>query len=239
MLEGHAEAARIVDDIRADFARLLADEEYTAGDVTAWFSSILRHRSGAAKLGIGFYVPASGRAIAARLGEELSRVWGCNWIVPMLPVATGPELVAGLARGFMSEVEALTAEIIAARDEQGRVTPRAAASFLVRVAELRARLGSYGDILGAEVAEAPRAILAAHTADLERWANATAQRGAMLEIDDAPAVRVSREAEALAVAERRLGAQSFIVRDEQPFHAPAPKAEGPRFAADGGGIEMD
>ncbi len=165
--------------VKAEFAALVGEEIYQAGDVTSWLGGVLASRYDAVRFGVGWYVPARHAAAAGALCATVSKIFGVDWIVPALPVATSDQLRDGIVRGLTSEVDALMARMATERatakatretallthDEDGiasacgernakipsgDIGPKRAGTFLVELRAIGARIVAYGQVLGEE-----------------------------------------------------------------------------------------
>lgn len=175
-------------DVRADFDRLLAGELYAAADVTGWLAGVLRAQLGAVRLAQAWYVRHGNVEIAAAVCQAVSDVWGTDWLLPALPVATSAQLRAGLARGLITEARDVLDDLARQRKaateaKRADIGPAAAATLLARLATVSDRAAQYAVILGAEHLGDIRKVLQAAIATVEPLADGTSQRGAMLELD--------------------------------------------------------
>lgn len=173
--------------VLADFDRRVATEALPAGDVTKWLRDLLIRRCCAVRVGGMWYVPARWKVRAERICTEMARVFGADWVLPALPVATSQQLRAGLTRGFKGDVTLLLVELQEER-ERARANKRAdiggkgAANYLNRLRELNDRAKEYRALLGAEcVADVATAIRDA-IAVLEPLCDDTAQRFAAMDM---------------------------------------------------------
>lgn len=175
-------------DVRGDYDRLCAGELYAAADVTAWLAGVLRNRLGAVRLAQAWYVRHGNVALAAALCEAVSEVWGTDWLLPALPVATSAQLRAGLARGLTTEARDVLDDLARQRKaateaKRADIGPAAAATLLARLTTVAERATQYAVILGAEHLGDIRKVLRAAIDTVEPLADGTSQRGAMLELD--------------------------------------------------------
>lgn len=150
--------------VQAKYAALVEGEIYQAGDITSWLGRTLSVAYDAVRFGVGWYVPARHAAHAAELCATVSKIWGTDWIVPALPVATSDQLRDGIVRGLTSEVDALMARLAteratadaAAKAKDGRASsvgdigPKRGQTFLHELRGIGARIVAYGQILGEE-----------------------------------------------------------------------------------------
>lgn len=165
--------------VAANYAALIADEIYQAGDVTSWLGGVLAVVYDAVRFGVGWYVPAKHASAAGALCATVSKIFGTDWIVPALPVATSDQLRDGIVRGLTSEVDALMARMATERatakatretallthDEDGiasacggrnaalpsgDIGPKRAQTFLIELRAIGARIVAYGQVLGEE-----------------------------------------------------------------------------------------
>jgi len=153
--------------VRAEFAALVGEEIYQAGDVTSWLGGVLASRFDAVRFGVGWYVPARHAEAAGKLCATMSKIFGVDWIVPALPVATSDQLRDGIVRGLTSEVDALMARLATERATakinadaaplrqpgkipSGDIGPKRAGTFLVDLRGIGARIVAYGQVLGEE-----------------------------------------------------------------------------------------
>ena len=181
-VEGNEEIATA---IRAEYARITGAEIFRANDITKWFSSNLI-AVGSVRFGVGYYIPASARAIAERVLAHLSPVWGTDWIVPAVPMATSAQLRAGLAKGLSAEVTAVLSDLdrqrnLARKNGNSDVGSRSAATLLRDLRAVADRAASYETLLGSCVSSV-RADIAAAIATIEPLLGDTALRGEALEM---------------------------------------------------------
>ncbi len=178
----------LVTEVTAEYERLAAGDVYAAADVTAWLAGILRGRWYAVRLAQAWYVRAGHVAQAEALCTAVSEVWGVNWLLPALPVATSAQLRAGLARGLTQEADDVLADLerqrkVAADANRADVGPRAAGTLLVRLRAVAERASQYAVILGETHVAQVRRRLAEAMALVEPLCDGTSLRGAMLEMD--------------------------------------------------------
>jgi hypothetical protein len=207
------EAAPLIDKITARYRELREGVLFEAGDVTSWLSATLRARCGAARYSLGYYVPAAGRELATRLVAAASERWGKSWASPPLPVATGPELVAGLARGFLDEVKGVTKSLATSREraraeKREDIRPGEAAGFLRDLGTLNERLGDYRALCGDEAIRPTVVELGALREELLKLTDDASVRFSLLELkveaeiaaDAAPVAEAPNSAERAADA---------------------------------------
>lgn len=151
-IEGDPELAARV---KADYAEKIGQELYRSSDVTTWLYKVLRDELDAVRFGVGWYVPRTHAATAARLCEAFSSLpWGADWIVPALPVATSEQLRSGILRGLSDEVAAvmnqLENERVTAVTKENRqdIGQKRATTFLRMLREIGGRVVAYGALLG-------------------------------------------------------------------------------------------
>lgn len=178
----------VCEAVTVEYRRTLESEVLTAGEVTQWLKSVMRGRFGAIQMGGIYYVPAQHVEMANRLCVEMGRDWGCGWIVPALPVATGDELRAGLAKGLESEVNELSDRFetemeTAKASGRAQLGPRAAQSYYSRLNDIVAKCRSYSDVLGQAHVAAVQATANAFLDQVRDLCHDTALRGEMLEFD--------------------------------------------------------
>jgi hypothetical protein len=176
----------MADAVVAEYRRLAADEIMGASDVTAWLRGRM-HAAGAVRLGGSWYVPTAARPVVERVVTGLAEAWGTDWMAPPLPVATSDQLRAGLARGLAEEVDDLLAELADARRlarERGAADlgAKAAATFLQRLRSAADRSIAYATTLGEAHVATLRAKARAALDEITPLLDASAARGAMLEL---------------------------------------------------------
>jgi hypothetical protein len=149
--------------------RLAVDQEiYQAADVTGWLGRTLMSAYDAVRFGVGWYVPARHSEAAGRLCGAVSQIWGTDWIVPALPVATSDQLRDGIVRGLVDEVDTLMARLETERaparsarvefiragthgdPPAGDIGPKRAQTFLKDLRAVGTRIVAYGEVLGEE-----------------------------------------------------------------------------------------
>lgn len=159
--EGNAALGEVA---RTQYRAAVDAELYQAADVTGWLGQALRTAYDAVRFGVGWYVPARHAEAAGKLCAAVSAVFGCDWIVPALPVATSDQLRDGIVRGLTSEVDALMARMATERatadaaakakysrgSSTGDIGPKRAGTFLVELRAIGARIVAYGQVLGEE-----------------------------------------------------------------------------------------
>lgn len=167
--------------VRESYEAQRAAESYEAGEVTAWLRNILIARFRAVRLGGVWYVPAKFVADAEKLCTSVSKLWGQDWIVPALPIATSQQMLTGIRNGIVEEVAAIERELREARDERQKkgepeITSRLAARLLVDVGTVAERLRHYSVLLGETHTAPVRARLESLRGSLEPLADGLAQR---------------------------------------------------------------
>jgi hypothetical protein len=186
-------------EVREEYNRRADADVYGAADVTAWLSGVLREHLGAVRLAQAWYVRNQHATVAERLCQVIAdgdksialTGWGCDWLLPALPVATSKQLRTGLARGFITEATDVLDELEAAQKvarDAGRtgIGTRAAATLLGKLRTVSERAAQYMTILGAEALGDIRVQIRAALDVVEPLCDDTSQRGALLELDDAP-----------------------------------------------------
>jgi hypothetical protein len=163
--------------VRTEYQLALDSEIYQAADITGWLGRTLMLTYSAVRFGVGWYVPACHADAAGKLCAAVAAVWGTDWIVPALPVATSDQLRDGIVRGLTGEVDGLMARLTteratakAARDNAmhvaqlatdqaamdaaiklaGDIGPKRAGTFLAELRGIGARIVAYGQVLGEE-----------------------------------------------------------------------------------------
>lgn len=158
--------------VAADYAALIADEIYQAADITGWLGHTLATVYDAVRFGVGWYVPARHAHAAGELCAVVSKIWGADWIVPALPVATSNQLRDGIVRGLTSEVDALMARLATERGNaqteyedrvathkatqtdlmrgRGDIGPKRGQTYLTELRGIGTRIVAYGQVLGEE-----------------------------------------------------------------------------------------
>jgi hypothetical protein len=196
--------ATLADRVQNEYRTGLDNMAYDAGEVTTWLKREL-YRVGAAKFSVGTYIPTAGREAAeALIAAIASTGWGANWASPMLPTATGPELIAGLINGFVSDIRAVASALAKAKAE-GPVDAAAAVQFLKKLQKVDARADGYRTLCGDDAMRAPAQELAALHTELAPLANDTSLRFALLDLDGGPTSPVVPVvSEATAVAAKRV-----------------------------------
>lgn len=138
--------------VRTEFAAAVAGEVYAAADVTAWLQATLRHRLRAARLGGTWYVRQAHAAAAERLIATLSLLWGEDFLLPALPIATTDQLCDGLLASFGREVDVVTDELhiltTTAKLESKLVSPASAQRLHSQLDKLSERAAGYAAMLG-------------------------------------------------------------------------------------------
>ncbi|MDP2607241.1 MAG: hypothetical protein Q8S00_32290 [Deltaproteobacteria bacterium] len=231
-LDGPSE---MVAELRERYLARIAAETLNAGDVTTWLARTLRDRCGAARYAVGYYLPAGGREIAERLVAAMSVRWGAGWASPLLPVASGPELVAGLARGFFDEISRVAGSLATAREAARAASPPAseisaaiAARLLRDLGDVSERADAYRVLVGADALAPAVAELARLHAELTPLADGASVRFALLELDDSPAEIAASERVSPAIRAAEVASEAR--RAEAPAATPAatPAAEAER-----------
>ena len=144
----------LVTAIEQAFEARIAQQRYTAADITKWLGDTLRRRLGAIRYGGNWYVPRETRDVAAALLDAVRMTgWGVNWMHPALPIATSAELATGLAISLQNEVQDVMTTLEQARQyarDAGRpdVGPRAVANYQERFKEIEARIRKAAHLLG-------------------------------------------------------------------------------------------
>lgn len=143
----------LVEAIRADFWARIESATYTAGDVSNWLRQLVKTRLDGVRIGGNWYVARPKRELIERLAATLDGWWGCDWLNPPMPVATGEQLASGLARGLTDEVNDELRKLELARDKarsEGKadVTPKAATSMQLRLRTVLERIAAYEALLG-------------------------------------------------------------------------------------------
>ena len=167
--EGDAE---IGDAVVAEYQRRIGAELYRAADVTHWLSNTVYNRCEGVRFGGVWYVPRKFAGVAARVCETFGKVWGTDWLLPALPVATSAQLQDGLLAGLTKEVDDVCAQLDAQREnakEKGKedVGQRAAASHLARIREITERVQTYGALLGDDRVDSLRTRLVNAAAEVD------------------------------------------------------------------------
>lgn len=138
--------------VRAEYEARIAGETYNASDVSDWLKSTLVHRFRAARLGGNWYVKRQHAAAAERLLSAFSKVWGEDFLLPALPVASSEQLRTGIAASFAREVDEVLTEYRTKRDEakaeRRELSSRAATSIHARLRELVERCVGFAALLG-------------------------------------------------------------------------------------------
>lgn len=195
--------------VKADFETARDNELYRAGDITSWLRSVLIRHCGAARYAMGYYIPSTGRADAARLVEAVAARWGCNWACPLLPVANSTELRIGIARGFADEVATVARSLQSAReaarkeDKTSEISAAVAARLLRELSDVDGRADAYRVLCGDDALVGAIAQLKTLHAELSPLADDASMRFALLELGDAPIVA---PADAVSDAERTAAA---------------------------------
>ncbi len=199
--------------VKADFETARDNELYRAGDITSWLRSVLIRHCGAARYAMGYYIPSTGRADAARLVEAVASRWGCNWACPLLPVANSTELRIGIARGFADEVATVARSLQSAReaarkeDKTSEISAAVAARLLRELSDVDGRADAYRVLCGDDALVDAIAQLKTLHAELAPLADDASMRFALLELDVAPVAApvetASPERVAAAVESRR------------------------------------
>lgn len=180
---------RLTAEVTEEFDRLRNAEVYSAGDVTAWLSSLLSQRLGAVRMAQAWYVRHGQVEMAEAILTSVSESgWGVDWLLPALPVATSAQLRTGLATGLIREAGEVLADLEAQRTaataaKRADIGPRAAMTLLTRLRTVAERVGQYAVILGEDQVATVRASIVAATAVVEPLCSDTSQRGAVLEMD--------------------------------------------------------
>jgi len=171
--------------VQGHFDAAIGSESVTAGEITRWLRGILIDQLGAVAFGGAYYVPRSSVDLAGRLCEELSRVWGSQWIVPALPVATSEQLSEGIARGLEAEVAGIAEESAKARAARAEksgadIGAKAATTYLLRLTAIAERVASYAPLIGdarvARIRKAANEVILS----LQDLSHDTAVRGALI-----------------------------------------------------------
>lgn len=225
------EAEPIVARIVATYRALRGAEIHGAADVTDWLASVLRRHCGATELGTAWYIPVDGLPIANALVNVVSEEWGRKWMAPIIPLATGAEMLASIARGFRTEVRGQVAQLetdrAAARAEtppRSEIGPRRAATLLRDLQALQDRIAAYRLLCG-DALIAPIVVeIGALRDTLAAIADDASLRFALLDLD-VPQAQPSREPEraspAMRAADAALEARRARPANEQPARGPA------------------
>lgn len=205
----------LVHEVEADYRALRDAELYSAADVTAWIRSLLYVRCGATAFGVGYYVPAAGRAVAAAIANAMARRWGAGWIAPPLPVATGDELRVGVARGLLDDVRSIARSFEAVRaravGENRNVRPGEAARFLSDLSDVNDRTGAYRLLCGDAVIAPIVAEMSTLRATLAPLTDDASVRFSLLDLDTP--IETAPEPARLSIAER--AADQALARRQQ------------------------
>lgn len=112
------------DAVTTQFESRIAQQRYTAADVTKWLGDVLYRRLGAIRYGGNWYVPRESKDVAEQLLNTVRESgWGVNWLYPALPIMASPQLSLGLSIELAKEVDALMMQMNFAREaarENGR-----------------------------------------------------------------------------------------------------------------------
>lgn len=171
--------------VREEFRRRTGAESFGSAEVTDWLRGCLLGRLGGVKLGGSFYIPRASVDAGVALCTEVSKVWGAEWMLPALPIATSAQLRTSLANGLATEAQDVLDELAAARaaaakDGKPEIGGRAAATLLAKLVKVQDRAGAYAALLGeAETARVRAAILAA-VETVRPLVSDTTQRGNLI-----------------------------------------------------------
>jgi len=179
------EQGDVVCHIRDEYQRRCDGEIMTCNDITLWCDLVMRSLD-AIPVAVLWYVPARNVEKAKAFAAAIGAVWGANWTSPPMPMVKSSELSGNLVRGFASECETVLQPLKDVEGAEGGIGSRGAAAMKDRVEQLRAKCRAYAALLGADKVATVSATLDQAIEKINRVADATAQRGAMLELDDAP-----------------------------------------------------
>lgn len=168
---GYDAQARKIQD---DFDQRRANEVFTSSEITMWLRSTLVRYCKAVRLGGMWYIPHRYVERAVPLCTELAKVYGADWVLPAIPVATSDELRRGLANSFIKEAREVLDE---SKEDLGE---RAAASLVTRLTEVGRRAKSMHDLLGDAELEAIRVETVQALDKIREAAGYTAVRGALI-----------------------------------------------------------
>lgn len=185
VLDGQSDLAA---EVRVEFDRLTAGEIVGSADVTAWLRGVLVGRLGSVRLGGSYYVPRASVAQAVAICEAVSAIWGCDWMLPALPIATSEQLQRGLANGLTAEAATVlddlaTARAVAAKDGKAEIGGRAAATLLAKLRTVAERAQQYQALLGDDCTRQVRTAVAAAIETVMPLVSDTTQRGALIWAD--------------------------------------------------------
>jgi hypothetical protein len=220
-------SASLAARVRAEYAGLRDAEIYQAGDVTAWLARTLRDHCGATSFGVGYYVPAAGRAVAGRLAAALSARWGAGWICPLLPVATGDELRVGIARGLADDVRTVATALESARKAaraesppKSEIGPGKAAGLLRDLGAVQDRLAAYRLLCGDAVIAPIVAEIGALAGTLGKLADDASLRFALLDLSvpvSQPAAEPERASPAQRAADAAIETRRAVTANPTPI----------------------
>jgi hypothetical protein len=157
--------------VRTDFETRFENEEHAASDVSEWLKSTLVSKFRAAKLGGNWYVKRQHAANAERLLTAFAAIWGENFLLPALPVASSDQLLAGLSNSFAREVDEVLTEYrmrkADAVEEKKEISSRVSLSILAKLRELMERCVGFAALLGTERIASLRAQIVAASEEIE------------------------------------------------------------------------
>lgn len=181
----HEEQRNVIADIVTEYNRRCDAEIMTCTDITLWCDLVMRSLA-AIPVAVLWYVPSAHVAKAKAFAAAMRDIWGSNWTSPPMPMIKSSELSGNLVRGFASECATVLQPLKPVEGSEGGIGSRGAAAMIERVEQLREKCRAYGALLGADHVKDVAKTLDDAIAKIRSVADDTAQRGAMLELDDAP-----------------------------------------------------
>lgn len=177
--------ATLAAEVRVEFDRRTGGEVVGSADVTAWLRSVLVGHLGAVRLGGSYYVPRASVDQAVALCQEVATVWGCDWMLPALPIATSDQLRAGLANGLAAEAQDVLDELEAQRaaatkDGKSEIGSRAAATLLAKLIKVQDRAAGYAALLGEKETARVRGAIGKAVETIRPLVSDTTQRGNLI-----------------------------------------------------------
>jgi len=168
--------------ILATFNGLMDNQVHQAGDVTTWISDLLWNHCGATGLGLGYYIPQTGKTLAQKITDMVASLgWGTNWINPLLPIATSDQLKLGIARSLADDVKSIGATLNT-YIEKNEMDAGKAGLLLNKTTTIQDRLTSYRLFCGEEAMDSTIRILNSLIETLNTYIDDTSKRFALLDI---------------------------------------------------------
>lgn len=181
-IEGDAELAQAV---REEYRRRTSAEAFGSAEVTDWLRARLLGSLGGVKLGGAYYIPRASVDAAVALCTEVAKVWGAEWMLPALPIATSAQLRTSLANGLATEAQDVLDELAVARaaatkDGKQEIGGRAAATLLAKLVKVQDRCAAYAALLGEAETARVRAAVTAAVETVRPLVSDTTQRGNLI-----------------------------------------------------------